>query len=180
MNEEVKIPMSIKKSILSIIGCLIFIGFSIWFIIDPQQFLNFRRQNETTIFIVGIIGLITFSIFLIFITYKLFQKNTGIHFNKDGFFDNSNATSAGFVKWEDVLKIEEAKVANQKFVLILVKNPEDYVKRQKSLVKRKLMASNMSFYESPIMISANHLQINYDKLLELMKSQFEKYNLITT
>lgn len=180
MNEEMKIPLSRKKSIFSIIGCLIFIGFSIWFIIDPQQFLNFRRQSETTIFIVGIIGLVTFSFFLFFISYKLFKKNTGIYFDKTGFFDNSSGTSAGFVKWEDVMKIDEAKVANQRFVLVLVKNPEDYVKRQKSFMKRKLMASNMSFYHFPIMISANHLQINYDKLLELMKSQFEKYNLITT
>ncbi len=180
MDEEMKIPLSMKKSIYLIIGCLIFIGLSIWFIIDPQQFLNFRRQNETTIFIVGIIGLVTFSFFLFFIIYKLFQKRTGIHFDKNGFFDNSSGTSAGFVKWEDVMKIDEAKVANQRFVLVVVKNPEDYVKRQKSFMKRKLMTSNMSFYHSPIMISANHLHINYDKLLELMKSQFEKYNLINT
>lgn len=171
--EEIKIPLSNRKTILSIIGCLVFILASIWLMIEPERFLNFRRQSEVTIVIIGIIGLVIFSILLIFIFIKFFQRKSGLTLNEDGFIDNSGGTSAGFVKWEDVISIGKTEVFNQKFVLVLVKTPELYINRQKSMVKRKLIASNNSHYGSPIQISANFLEIKFDELHDLMKAQFK-------
>ncbi|GEM_PF-2151091 len=178
MSDEIKIPLSNKKTTLGMIGCLFFIIISIWFILDPQKFLNFKRQNELIIIIVGIFGLLLFSMFLIFFIYKLFEKDKGLFFKKEGFVDNSGGASAGYVKWEDVIELEETKVSNQRFILVLLKNPDDYVNKQKSLVKRKLMSSNNSIYGSPVQISTNFLKIQFDDLLELMNSQFELYNSI--
>ena len=173
--DEIKIPLSKKKSILGLIACLGFIISCVWFIIEPERFLNFKHQSEIIIFIVGIVGLLFFFILFIFISIKLIQKNTGLILNNEGFFDNSGGTSAGMVKWEDVIEISETETFNQKFVLVTVKNPEDYINKQKSFFKRRVMASNNKFYGSPIQISANALKIKFDELFALMKSEFDKF-----
>jgi len=175
MADEIKIPISFTKSIAMMLGCFVFIFFSGWFIIEPTRFLNWRIKSETTIFIVGIIGLIVFSTFLILIFFKLFEKDKGIVFKKDGFFDNSGGTSAGMIKWEDVIEVSEIETFNQKFVLVTVKNPEYYINKQKSFFKRRVMASNNKFYGSPIQISANALKIKFEELFKLMNEEFEKY-----
>lgn len=172
---EIKIHSSNKRIKGAIISCLVFILICIWFIIDPHQFINFKRQNEFTIQIIGVIGLIFFLVLLLSILYKLFDRKKGLTFSEGGFFDNSGGASAGFVKWEDVLEIEKIIVYNQTLVLVLVKNPEDYINNQKSMIKRKLMSSNNSYYRTPIQISANFLKINFEDLLELFESQFELY-----
>jgi hypothetical protein len=58
-------------------------------------------------------------------------------------FDNTSAVSAGLVPWTDVLEIRETKVANQTFINLVVKNPQEYINKQKNGIKRKLIADKL-------------------------------------
>ncbi|NJM80956.1 MAG: hypothetical protein HC854_17510 [Flavobacterium sp.] len=50
--------------------------------------------------------------------------------------------------------------------MIITKNPEAYISRQKGVLKRKTMQLNYKSYGSPICISANALQTNFDSLYQ--------------
>lgn len=57
--------------------------------------------------------------------------------------------------------------------MIVVRNPQDYFDKVTNPLKRNAMKMNYKTYGSPISISANALQTNFDKLHNLL---IEKLN----
>jgi hypothetical protein len=94
--------------------------------------------------------------------------------NSEGIIDNSSGVSAGLVLWKDIIEITTSNVMNQKFLMFIVKNPEEYINRQNGIVKRKAMEMNYRSYGSPISISANTLDTNFEELYELLQRKFNK------
>lgn len=66
-------------------------------------------------------------------------------------------------------------MANQRFVSVNLKNPEDYFKKQNNILIRKSLEINFKNFNSLISISSNSLKIKHDKLLEIFSEYFEKY-----
>jgi hypothetical protein len=63
---------------------------------------------------------------------------------------------------------------NQRFLMFIVKNPQGYIDRETNLIKRKAMQMNFNSYGSPISISANALDTDFDRLHELLNSKFDE------
>ena len=95
-------------------------------------------------------------------------------------FDNASAVSAGYIPWTDVLEIRETNVVNQTFINLIVKNPQDYIDRQKSAFKRKLMQINYNSYGTVIGISANGLKCEYHELKANLDKTFSDFKSKTT
>ena len=66
-------------------------------------------------------------------------------------------------------------VFQEKFLMIIVTNPNDYIHKQTSRVKRKAMEMNYQMYGSPIGLSANSLQITFRELKELLEKNYALY-----
>jgi hypothetical protein len=105
---------------------------------------------------------------------KLPDNKPGLIINSEGIIDNSSGVSAGLVLWKDIIEITTSNVMNQKFLMFIVKNPEEYINRQNGIVKRKAMEMNYRSYGSPISISANTLDTNFEELYELLQRKFNK------
>lgn len=157
------------------IGSIVFVGLGIWFTINPAKFRNSLFQRSEIISIVGLAGILFFGIIGFFIFKKLNDKKLGLIINYNGIIDNSSGVSAGEVSWSDVATIKIAKVFNQKFLILLVDNPEYYINRQTNMVKRITMQMNFKNLGSPICISANGLQCNFQELENILQKKFEEF-----
>lgn len=123
--------------------------------------------------IMGLLG-------LYFFTKKMFDKKPGLILNEQGIFDNTSAFKFGFIPWSDISEVYERSIqasfaSKQYFVTIGLVNPEKYISRETSVLKRKLLIANSKSYGSPIHISTNGLKANHKDLLKLMTEYFEKY-----
>ena len=174
-EKQIEIKLSKRKLTLMFVGSMIFVGLGVWFIINPTKFQSPIFQSTTLIFVAGLLGVLFFGFVGIFIFKKLSDKKVGLTVTDEGIIDNSSGVSAGQIFWTDVSKIEVAEVFNQNFLMLIVDNPEQYIGRQTSAVKRKAMQMNFKSFGSPISISANGLQCNFQELKNILQEKFAEF-----
>ena len=164
---QIEIPRSKKKMIFMLIGSFVFVLIGVWIIVAQPTVKNIFFNNLIVKNISGALAIIFFGIIAISIGRKLPQKAAGLIINDDGIFDNSSAIPAGFIYWTEISNISVINIANQKLLMIGIKNPEEFINRQ-SGIKRQAMKINYNTYGSPISISANMLKITFDDLHSLL------------
>jgi len=174
---QIEIPLSKKKMLLAFFGAIVFVGLGVLFLINPSMFTNPIFRNPTIILIVGFASVLFFGLVAITVFRKLSDKKAGLIINRQGIIDNSSGVSAGLVLWSDIEEIKISNVMSQKFLMFIVKNPQDYINRVTNPLKRKGMEMNYRTYGSPISISANSLQINFDKLYKLLIEKMKESKL---
>ena len=175
-TEQIEIQLSKSKLTLLFLGSIIFVGLGVWFVTHPPKENIPIFSNPTVLFIVGLAGILFFGLVGFFIFKKLFDKSPGLIISDEGVFDNSSGVSVGFVPWTDIVEIKETKVLNQTFINLVVKNPQDYIDRQKSVFKRKSIQINYKSYGTVIGISANGLKIKFKELKALLDERFADFN----
>ena len=178
MVQKTEIPLSKKKMLLSLAGSLLFVLLGIWFILQPEQLSHGPLRNPVLVIIVGAVSILFFGAIAIVILKKMKGNPIGLTLSSEGIIDNSSGISSGIILWDDVVDITTTTVVNQKFVLILTKNPESYINRQTQILKKKTMQMNYKSYGSPICISANALQINFEDLHQIVLDYFSKYKTV--
>jgi hypothetical protein len=174
-TEKIEIPLSKKKILLLFFGAITFVVIGVFFLINPSMFINDMARNPTIIFIAGLASVLFFGLCAIFAFRKLFDKKVGLVINREGIIDNSNGVSAGLVLWSDINEVKTCTVASQKFLMLIVNNPQDYIDKVSNPLKRKTMAMNYKTFGSPINISANSLQTNFDNLHNLLIEKMKEY-----
>lgn len=174
-NSSIEIPLSKTKMLLTLCGALLFVVVGIFFIINPSIFKTSLFADTAMIFVVGIISSLFFGIIAIMILYKFFQKKHGFIINEEGITDYSSGLSLGTISWKDIQEVKIAQVMSQKFLVIIVSNPEEYINKATSPIKRNAMKMNFKTYDSPICISSNALKIKFDDLYRLLNIKIEEY-----
>lgn len=99
-----------------------------------------------------------------------------------GIFDNSTFPSLGLIPWDDIVEIEEndftlhrvTKDERLRSLLIRVKNPGEYISRQKSPLKKLQMIID-GFVDSPISIPASALQCDFDQLMATLDQRLHAF-----
>ena len=177
-NQQIEFKLSKSKIILMFFGCLIFCILSILFILNPDKFTSWRHSSSTMVFIVGILGVTFFGICLLFYARKMFDKTPGLIINDKGIYDNTSGISAGFIPWHDIVEIKETIVVNQSFINIVVKNPYEYIQRQKNIFKRKLVQINYNSYGTVIGIPSVAMNCEFNELKRILEQEFEKHKIL--
>jgi hypothetical protein len=173
--DQLEIQLSKTKLTLMAIGSLAFVIAGICGVINPTRFISFLYRSPTFIFLSGLAGIIFFGFVGFYLLKKLFDKKPGLIISNNGIVDNSSGISVGFVPWSDIKEIKETMVANQKFINLIVKNPQHYIEGQPTKLKRWIVKRNYKSFGTPIGISANGLKYNYDELKLLLQQRFEQY-----
>lgn len=171
--EIIEIPLSKKKLVLMLAGSIGFVAAGIWFLLNPPKINNALFGNPTFILVVSIAAILFFGLIVVYIIRKLPDNSPGLIIDQLGITDNSGGLAAGQILWTDIENISVFEINRQKLILLQVKNPEDYINRQSSAFKRKLMRINFNSYGSPVTISANSLQIGFNELLSILTNQFQ-------
>lgn len=170
----IEIPLSKKKMLATFFGATLFVILGAWFLINPPQISNRVFGNPTLIFATGLTSVIFFGAIAIIIIRKMMDKRPGLIINKEGIIDNSSGVSAGLIPWNDIENITVTKVMSQRFLMIHVRNPQDYLSKVTNPIKRNTMALNYKSYGSPISISANALEIDFDNFYNLLTDKINE------
>ena len=173
-DERIEIPLSKTKLTFMLLGSIAFVALGIWFVTSPNDLkTTYSAQNPILVFGVGLASLIFFGLCLIYLAKKLPDSSPGLTIDAKGIYDNSSGVSAGLIVWDDIVRLQIENVVNQKFIMVIVSNPEKYIDRQKSSLKKMAMGRNYKSYGSPISISANGLKMTFDDLYRLIEREVE-------
>jgi len=172
---QIEIPLSKTKMTMTFLGSLAFVGLGLWFLINPPKSNHWLFGNPTLIFVAGLASVLLFGLVAITIFRKFSDKKAGLIISKDGITDNSSGVSAGLIPWADIQEIKVSQVMNQKFLMFIVSNPQDYLDKVKNPLKRNAMKMNYKTYGSPISISSNALKTNFDDLQKLLVEKMNEY-----
>ncbi len=176
-DEQIEIPLSKQKMLLTLLGSIVFVGLGIWFLINPPRISNPIFGNPTLIFIVGLASILFFGLVAVTIFRKFSDKKPGLIINRHGITDNSSGVSAGLIPWTDIQEIKISQVMSQKFLMFIVSNPQDYLDKVTNPLKRNAMKMNFKTYGSPISISSNALRTNFNELQKLLVEKMNEYKL---
>ncbi|PCI35959.1 MAG: hypothetical protein COB60_01270 [Flavobacteriaceae bacterium] len=174
-NEQIEIPLSKTKMFLTLFGAIAFVGLGLWFLINPPKTNHLLFGNPTFIFVIGLALILFFGLVAITIIRKFSDKKAGLIINRQGVTDNSSGVSAGLIPWADIQEIKVLQVMSQKFLMFIVSNPQDYLDKVTNPIKRNAMKMNYKTYGSPISISSNALQTNFDELQKLLVDKMNEY-----
>ena len=169
--ETIEIKFSQVKSFLLIFGCVVFVIAGTYFILSPHTFLSVVVHSETMVLIVGCVAILFFGFVGISYIRKLIKNEPALIIATDGITDNSSGVSAGFIPWSDIITIKEQVVARQRFLNLVIKNPQQYIDKQPSGLKRKIMRKNHGYFGTGIGISTNAMNIGYEELKQILEDK---------
>ena len=167
-EQQIEISLSKMKLTLMVIGSLLFVVIGILFVINPEKYTIPIMRNPTVIFISGLASILFFSLCFVFIAKKLGDNSLGLIISDKGIFDNSSGLSAGQILWSDIENISVIKIHRQRLIMLQVTNPQEYIDKQTSSFKRKMMQLNFKIYGTPLSITSNGLKISFDELLSTL------------
>lgn len=169
---KIEIPLSKTKITLMILGSAFFIiaGVLIFFL-GPEKQTYFKAFWMK---ITGVASVLFFGTTGIVGLRKLFDKKAGLILDEEGIVDNSSGVSIGLINWADITDIKTEQVMSTKFILIHLSAPEKYLERA-NVFKRKMMRANIKMYGTPISISSNALEYDFEELQKTIAAQFKKY-----
>jgi len=171
---KIEIPLSKTKILLLLLVGFIFVIIGTHSIITPDEYISPVMRNPELIRIGGIAGILFFGSGSIYAIWKLFDNKVGLSVDEDGIYDNTNASSVGLIKWTDITEIKTEQVASTKFLLIYIKNPNDYISKIKGY-KRKLLEMSNRMYGTPLSISNNSLKYDFNDLESLINERFSEH-----
>jgi hypothetical protein len=174
-NGQIEIALSKNKLVLMLLGCIAFVAIGIWFVVKQPVSDLPVLGNPVVVLIVGIASIGLFGLIGVLLIKKLGDNTPGLIISNKGITDNTSAMSAGFIPWGDIIEMKEITVVNQTFINVVVKNPQDYIDRQKSAFKRKSLQMNYKSSGCVIGLTSNGLKCNYKELKELLDNKFSEF-----
>lgn len=171
--DTIEIPLSKKKILLLTIGSFAFVFFGVIFIIYPEKFITYLIRSEEFVRIAGIASVVFFGATGIYGIFKMQDNKVGLTISKEGIIDNTNATSIGLIKWDNIETIKTEQVMSTKFLLIFTNNQEEILNKVSGM-KRKLMSANAKMYGTPISITANTLEFDFDELEKIIMNRLKE------
>ena len=166
--QRIEIALSKKKILLMLLGSLAFFALGLWFIISPQTISSSNGGSPTTIVIAAYATILFFGLSIFVLIKKLLDSKPGIIIDQICLTDNSSGMSAGHILWSDIEDISVIEIQRQKLIMLQVRNPLDYIDKQTSGLKRKMMQMNYKMYGTPIIITSNGLKISFEELLSIL------------
>lgn len=179
IDEQIEIPLSKVKIMMLFCGAVAFVLIGLWLMISPPEVNQSSRRafffNPGFLFFIGLISVLFFGFCAVFIFKKLFDTKPGLIINQKGFIDNSSVMSAELVLWSDIKEIKIITINNQKIIMVILNNPQDYLNKVTNKLKKKGMEINYKWYGAPISISANSLQTKDKDLYKILLEKMQQY-----
>ena len=165
------IPLSKSKIVLIALGAAIFVALGVALLLIAREQ---APAKALYIQLAGLASILFFGLVLIFAAGKVFDTQPGLIVSSEGIQDNSSGVAAGMIPWAEIRGLATASVHSQRFLTILVSEPEKYVERG-GILKRIANRANLKYYGSPVQISANSLKIKFDDLVALVEHRYRAH-----
>ena len=174
LNQRIEIALSKSKIFFMLIGALLFVSGGFLFVSQGTTNSDSVWSILQKIPIAGYATILFFATCAVFLLSQLFVKKPGLIIDKSSLTDHSSGVSAGQIFWTDIEKISVLDIYRQKIIMLKVKNPQEYIDRQKNVFKRKMMQLNYKTFGTPLSITSNGLKVSFNVLLADLTCKFEE------
>ncbi|NDV59833.1 STM3941 family protein [Bacteroides sp. 519] len=106
------------------------------------------------------------------------EKFIGFFISGDGLNDISTGHNYGVVMWRDVTRIrimKDVENPTKQYIVLKVRNPQDYIARETSHSKRRSMTLKMHYYGSPICFSNRGINCTFEELEDNVRTYYANY-----
>lgn len=173
--EIIRIKKNLTKIILLLIGSVIFGVLCLNMFLDPDKYVSFVFRSTLFVKFFGLTGSVLTFIGIVLIAFKNIKNNYGLLITEDGIIDNSSVGSIGLILWKDVKKMRQRKFMSTQFLLIDVRNPNEYLDKAKNKFILSLLKSNLRMYGTPLAISSVALKCNFNELETILNDNYKIY-----
>ncbi|MEM7765695.1 MAG: STM3941 family protein [Pseudomonadota bacterium] len=172
-EDRVEIYRSKGKMLLLLLGALAFVAMGIWMLTLSGDDIRMGRRFNNPIFVktIGIVAIVFFGFCAIFAFRKLLDSAPALIISSEGLVDNASGLAPGAIRWSEIADIGEYMVQGQRFIAILLVDPEPFVEKGSRLT-RMLARANAGMSGTPVNISTNALRIDHDALLSLLHERW--------
>ena len=176
----IEIPLSKGKLIKLLSFSIAFLLLGFWLAFYHPRSGNPVFDSELLKYVIGVLGMVMGLVGIFFFSKKILDTKAGLTIDDSGIIENGGALSVGHIPWADIIGIRETAVqtsiaSKQKFIVIVLRDPQVYIDRETSSIKRKLMSVNTKSSGSPVNISTNGLKIKHEDLKKLLIEKYEHY-----
>lgn len=173
--DRIEIYTSKKKSILLLIGSIVFVALGVWLLLEADNLTGWRAKNPIFASGIGIASILFFGLGIFVGIKRLIKSEIALIIDPIGLNVNPKKSVTEFIKWDKILGFEEIKIQSTRILIIGVKDPEYWLEKESSAIRKKMMQFNINNYNSPFNIAASGLDISSNELNEKLNSYFEKY-----
>lgn len=174
--DRIEIYTSKKKSFLILLGSLAFVAMGIWLVVAADDLTGWRIRNPWLIRGLGVAAILFFGLGIFAGVKGMIKSEIALIIDPMGLNIVPKRSSTAFIKWHEILGFEEIKIQSTRIIIIDVKDPESWLEKETSTLRKKMMQLNINNYNSPFNIAASGLDISANELHEKLNSYFEKYN----
>ncbi len=174
-TDSVVIPLSKGKLWLAAVGCVIFIILGFFFVLRPWYLRSPFIHSLWIIRGIGFISLIVFGYFLGAHIPKLRDRSPGLVIDASGILDNSTSVGNFHIGWDEILDVRQTKISFNKYMVVVIKNPEAFIEKVEDKGKQRLLNANYKICGSPITIPSSTLKCKFKDLKGNLKEAFERY-----
>lgn len=168
LEEPTRIYSNKGKSILMLLGSLLFVAGGIFFVMHPE---SFDREPTLTI-VLGIICILFFGFAAIVFIRYLLSNRLLLEITDQGLDIGDKFKT--FIEWQDITGFKEIAIYSNPIIIILIKNSDAVLNQETDRIKKKMMQFNMN-YGSPYNISNGNMNISHKELLKLLNEKLIKY-----
>ncbi|MFY1045394.1 STM3941 family protein [Chryseobacterium sp. GP-SGM7] len=178
--QQIEIQLSKIKMGLLFLSALLLVALGVLLVVCEPESINYSNRFSWIMrpvprVLSGLLFVILFGFLGVILLIRLFNRNPGITINEKGIIDNTSFFGLGFIPWKDIKDIKTVRINNGDFILILLKNPSDYINSTTYWLKRKLLKTNFKYHYTPLCMSVNSLEINFNELHKLLVNNMEKF-----
>lgn len=168
--------VSRRKQVLHLLGCSGFVAVCVWLLVAAPQTNNSIFNNAFVRYGVSGLGIVFFGAIAILHTRNLIAGKSRVLIDKKGFLDSASAFSIRFVNWHEVEGLELIEFLNQVFILVRLREPEQFL-REQPLVQRWVMRYNHNKFGTPLVLSTNMYQNTAEELFAVMHENLRHFNI---
>ncbi len=165
-----EIYFSKSKIIKLLIVSILIVAFCIYLELFPET-IKIKNWDIEFKKLIGVIAIVIGTGGIIINSKKLTKKSPGFIISDKGIIDNSSNINIGLIPWKEITEIELITVRGYKFIVIHVEDNDNLING--NLLKKALLSFYKFYYQSPIVISTNTLEINIEKLQLILLENFK-------
>lgn len=172
MNYPIDIGFKKSRIFFLLAAALVFILLCGWYITAPSEGFPFPPWVMVT---VGWAGLLFFGVALFYIVRMLRRNQPALQINTTGLYDRTTGVAVGRIDWEDIEGFRSKSVLGNRFILVDVTDPEEYIRRGEGKLAQKALRANFKKYGAPITIGTDNIKIDHDELLTILEGELKNY-----
>ncbi|HBX63438.1 MAG TPA: hypothetical protein DEG63_10245 [Flavobacteriaceae bacterium] len=158
-----------KKTLLMLIGSLLFVAGGIFFVMHPESF-----DGEPLITrMIGILCILFFGFAAIVFVRYLISNRLLLEITDQGL--HIGDIHKTFIEWQDISGFKEIAIYSTPIIIILIKNSKAVIDDEPNMIKKKMMQFNMN-YGSPYNLNSGNMAIRHKELFRLLNEKLIKYS----